>query len=82
MPKIFIDTNIFLGLYESNFNSLKIFKDIRQIEDNLVIPDQVYSEFVRNRDLILLRLINQVNSNFLLCRNPNLKTGCADDRKI
>ena len=66
MPKIFIDTNIFLGLYESNFNSLKIFKDIHQIEDNLVIPDQVYSEFVRNRDLILLRLINQVNSNFQL----------------
>ena len=66
MSKIFIDTNIFLGLYESNTNSLTIFKDIRQVEENLVIPDQVISEFLRNRDLILLTLIDNVKKNFQL----------------
>ena len=32
--KIFIDTNIFLGLYESNEDTIEIFKDIEKVKIN------------------------------------------------
>jgi hypothetical protein len=64
MTSVFIDTNIFLGLYETNNDTLKIFKDINKIKKNLVIPDQIYYEFLRNRDLILQYLITNLDKNF------------------
>ena len=62
--KIFIDTNIFHGLYESNnHNVSKIFEDISKFKNKLVFSEQVYDEFLRNRDQILQQQINLCNSN-------------------
>lgn len=58
MTKIFMDTNIFLGLYESSKDTIEIFKDIEKLQSKLVFSRQVYDEFLRNRDQILRRLIN------------------------
>ena len=56
MTKIFIDTNVFLGLYESNKDTIEIFKDIEKLKSKLVFSRQVYDEFLRNRDRILRKL--------------------------
>ena len=37
MTLVFIDTNIFLGLYETNNDTLKIFKDINKIKKNFAL---------------------------------------------
>lgn len=64
MTKIFIDTNIFLGLYESNNNHFSIFeKDISQLRPHLIVTEQVYDEFLRNRDINLQRLIKKCDAN-------------------
>lgn len=57
MTKIFIDTNIFLGLYYSNLNPVTIFEDIFKLKSNLILTDQVHDEFIRNRDIQLQYLI-------------------------
>jgi len=36
MTKIFIDTNIFLGLYESNEDTIEILKILKKVKDKLV----------------------------------------------
>lgn len=61
MTKILIDTNIFLGLYESNKDTVDIFKDIGKIKTKLVLPQQIYDEFLRNRDQILRKLIKDID---------------------
>lgn len=48
--KIIIDTNIFIDLYGSNEETLLIFNDLEKIKSNLVIPQQIIDEFIRNRD--------------------------------
>jgi hypothetical protein len=53
MTKVFLDTNIFLGLYRAEVDSLAIFRDIEHLKPHLLLPDMVYEEFVRNRDRIL-----------------------------
>ncbi|CAG0939386.1 hypothetical protein BROC_00611 [Candidatus Brocadiaceae bacterium] len=64
MIKIFIDTNIFLGLYESNDDPITIFeKDISKLRPHLISTDQVYDEFLRNRDLELQQLIKKCKEN-------------------
>jgi len=60
MTKIFIDTNIFLGLYQSNNDPIEIFNDIEKLKSKLVFSRQVYDEFLRNRDPILRRLIHEI----------------------
>lgn len=62
MTKIFIDTNIFLGLYESNKDTIEIFKDIEKLKSKLVFSRQVYDEFLRNRDRILRKLKNNIET--------------------
>ncbi len=62
MTKVFIDTNIFLGLYESNEDTLEIFKDIEKLESKLVFSRQVYDEFLRNRDQILRKLRHDIKT--------------------
>ncbi len=62
MTKIFIDTNIFLGLYESSKDTIEIFKDIEKLQSKLVFSRQVYDEFLRNRDQILRRLIHGIET--------------------
>jgi len=53
MTKIFLDTNIFLGIYYAEVDPGAIFGDIGQLKAHLLLPDFVYEEFVRNRDRIL-----------------------------
>ncbi|CAG0980034.1 hypothetical protein METP3_02026 [Methanosarcinales archaeon] len=61
MCKVFIDTNIFLMLYQENKDNLNtIFEDISKLKDSLVFVDQVSDEFLRNRDKIFSELINNV----------------------
>lgn len=62
MTKIFIDTNIFVGLYQSNQNAVDAFKDIFKLKSNLILTDQVYDEFIRNRDGQLQTIIKTLNS--------------------
>lgn len=64
MGKVFIDTNIFLGLYETNNNNItNIFVDISKLKDELVFSQQVFDEFLRNRDTIVPKEIKLCNSN-------------------
>lgn len=64
MTKILIDTNIFLGLYESNNDHITIFdKDISKLRSDLIFTDQIYDEFLRNRDKELQTLIDQCKNN-------------------
>jgi hypothetical protein len=55
MVKIFIDTNLFLGLYDSDEDPMEIFGDVEAVHPSLIFPDMVFDEFVRNRDRILDR---------------------------
>lgn len=62
--KVFIDTNLFLGLYETNKNNIeKIFDDILKIKDSIIFVDQVSDEFLRNRDILLEKQINNSGKN-------------------
>lgn len=53
MTRVFLDTNIFLGLYRAEVDFLAVFTDIERLKSRLLLPDLVYEEFVRNRDRIL-----------------------------
>ncbi|MBN1637619.1 MAG: DUF4935 domain-containing protein [Ignavibacteriales bacterium] len=69
MCKVFIDTNVFLSLYQTNQNDLeKIFEDISKLKPSLVLVDQVSDEFLRNRDKIFFDQIKNVSKNKI----PNL----------
>lgn len=62
MCKVFIDTNIFLRLYQTNQDNLNnIFEDISKLKASLVFVDQVSDEFLRNRDKIFSKLIKNVD---------------------
>lgn len=62
MCKVFIDTNVFLGLYQTNKNDLEnIFEDISKLKSSIVFVDQVSDEFLRNRDKVLTRQIQNVS---------------------
>ena len=63
MCKVFIDTNIFLSLYQTKKNNLeKIFEDISKLKSSIVFVDQVSDEFLRNRDTILNKQIDNVSN--------------------
>jgi len=62
MCKVFIDTNVFLGLYQTNQNNIEnIFIDISKLKSSIVFVDQIFDEFLRNRDKILKTQIANVN---------------------
>ena len=60
LTKIVIDTNIFLGLYESDNDTLRIFEDIEKLQPHLIMSDQSFEEFLRNRDKLLQKLIKEI----------------------
>ena len=67
MFKVFIDTSIFLRLYQTNQDNLNnIFEDISKLKDSLVFVDQVSDEFLRNRDKIFSELIKNVGDKKIL----------------
>jgi predicted nucleic acid-binding protein len=62
MTKIFLDTNIFLALYETDGDIREIFEDLHTIRSHLIFPEQVWDEFVRNRDRALESQVRKIKA--------------------
>ncbi|MBD2071878.1 DUF4935 domain-containing protein [Leptolyngbya sp. FACHB-671] len=57
MVKIYIDTNIFIGFYQSSNNPINILDEIAKYSQYLVTTSQTINEFHRNRIGVLNKLI-------------------------
>ncbi|MDD3621109.1 MAG: PIN domain-containing protein [Methanofollis sp.] len=53
MTKVFIDTNLFLGLYGAGEDFHTVMGEIERLKPDLIIPETVLDEFLRNRDRLL-----------------------------
>jgi rRNA-processing protein FCF1 len=62
MPKIFIDTNVFLDFYRTKKDSLEILRELYQHSGSIVFPSLVYDEFLRNRVKIIEQVINSLKN--------------------
>jgi len=62
MPKIFIDTNVFLDFYRAKKDSLEILRELYQHSGSIVFPSLVYDEFLRNRVKIIEQVINSLRN--------------------
>ena len=83
MTKILIDTNIFLGLYESNNDPITIFdEDISQLRSDLIFTDQIYDEFLRNRDKELEKLIALCKSNKCILKSSSIIRSLSEFSKL
>lgn len=60
MPSIYIDTNIYLGFYESSEDRLVVFKEILERADSILLTQQTIDEFLRNRISCLLKLTQDI----------------------
>lgn len=60
MTRIYIDTNVYLGFYESSEDRLTVFKEILDRADNIFLTQQTIEEFRRNRVGCLLRLSSNI----------------------
>lgn len=60
MPKMFIDTNVFLDFYRLKKDSFKILKDLHQYSDSIIFPSLVYDEFLRNRVNVIKVVISKL----------------------
>lgn len=58
--KILIDTNIYLDFYRSNNEALKLFKELVDHFDKIILTDQIIIEFERSRESV----IKKVSQNF------------------
>ncbi|MCP9751260.1 PIN domain-containing protein [Ferruginibacter sp. HRS2-29] len=58
--KILIDTNIYLDFYRSNNETLKLFKELVNHFDKIILTDQIIFEFERSREGV----IKKVRQNF------------------
>lgn len=54
--KILIDTNIYFDFYRSNNEGLKIFKELLNHSDKIILTDQIIQEFERNREVVIKNL--------------------------
>lgn len=64
MPLIYIDTNVYLDFYQAAHDTVKIFDELYDIRENLVITEQTGIEFARNRNSRLAQLsVNIKKSN-------------------
>ncbi|QYZ78155.1 hypothetical protein E2N92_01260 [Methanofollis formosanus] len=53
MTRIFIDTNLFLGLYGSDEDFQTVMGEIERLKPDLILPETVLDEYLRNRDRLL-----------------------------
>lgn len=60
MTKLFVDTNIYLDFYRGAQDRLSLFEELKRLKDNLIISEQGYREFQRNRTSQLLNLAAEV----------------------
>lgn len=63
MGKIYIDTNILIGFYESSEDALTILDDLKAYASNLIFPHQTITEFSRNRQMVLRKTINDFSKS-------------------
>lgn len=62
---LFIDTNIWLSIYEPSSDDLILFKQISKListKFNLIITEQIYDEFWRNRENKIKEIINMFSN--------------------
>ena len=59
MPRLYVDTNKFIGFYRSGLEPLVIFEELTKYSDYLVTTLQTTKEFHRNRVSVLEHLIHQ-----------------------
>lgn len=74
MKNVFIDTNIWLSLYHFTNDDLSQFEKLKKMigdSINLIVPQQVYDEIIRNREVKILDALN----NFKINR-PSYPTFC------
>ena len=73
---VFIDTNIYLGLYHlSKDDIVELKKLLRYIEKNnlnLYLTDQVKDEYLRNREKIVKTALDELRESKLQLKYPNL----------
>ncbi|PYD03968.1 hypothetical protein DND90_05410 [Pseudomonas syringae pv. maculicola] len=60
VTKLFVDTNIYLDFYRGAQDRLSLFEELKRLKDNLIISEQGYREFQRNRTSQLLNLAAEV----------------------
>ncbi|WP_133167875.1 PIN domain-containing protein [Burkholderia gladioli] len=60
MTKLFIDTNIYLDFYRSASDRLSLFDELKKLKSTLIISEQGYREFQRNRTAQLINLISEI----------------------
>ncbi|MFK3774789.1 PIN domain-containing protein [Pseudomonas sp. NPDC089406] len=56
MTKLFVDTNIYLDFYRDAQDRLSLFEELKTLKNNLIISEQGYREFQRNRTSQLINL--------------------------
>jgi len=61
--KIFIDTNIFLGFYEENFDHIQKMFDLSDIKKFLVTIDYCWDEYLRNRSSVFNFLLAEIEAH-------------------
>ncbi|MCK8518594.1 PIN domain-containing protein [Methanoculleus sp. 7T] len=61
--KIFIDTNIFLGFYQANFDHLQKIMDLSNIKGKIVLVDHCWNEYLRNRSNIFEILLKEIKNH-------------------
>ncbi|WP_449439605.1 PIN domain-containing protein [Pseudomonas migulae] len=56
MTKLFVDTNIYLDFYRAASDRLSLFEELKKLKNILIISEQGYREFQRNRTIQLTKL--------------------------
>jgi len=60
VTKLFVDTNIYLDFYRGAHDRLSLFEELKKLKDNLIISEQGYREFQRNRTTQLIKLAAEI----------------------
>jgi len=60
MTKLFIDTNIYLDFYRAASDRLSLFEELKKMRSSLIISEQGYKEFQRNRTVQLTKLSAEI----------------------
>jgi len=56
VTKLFVDTNIYLDFYRAASDRLSLFDELKKLKNTLIISEQGYREFQRNRTAQLTKL--------------------------
>jgi hypothetical protein len=62
MTVLYIDINMFIDFYQSVTDRLKVFGELTQRADKVILPEQTIREFRRNRIYCLARLAKNIET--------------------